>query len=102
MTSNSVWAVMILVMFMGAGWVLAFIHEGKDAAIGAALPKLDLAVNPYVLRECSPQPIHAPSTRGDATLGCYTFKLFMLTGNISITIPVSQCEEFEYSSKSFL
>ena len=50
-TSSSVWVLMTLAIFAGAGWVLAFIHEGKDAAIGAALPKLDLSENPYVLRE---------------------------------------------------
>ena len=42
---------MILAVFAGAGLVLAFIHEGKDAAIGAALPKLELSKDPYVLRE---------------------------------------------------
>ncbi|NOX99585.1 MAG: hypothetical protein GXP30_07640 [Verrucomicrobia bacterium] len=42
---------LLLLVFIGAGWGLAFIHEGKDAAIGAALPKLDLKKNPYVLRE---------------------------------------------------
>ena len=49
--SNSVWVLMILVVCAGTGWLLAFIHEGKDAAIGAALPKLELANNPYALRE---------------------------------------------------
>jgi len=41
----------LLTLFGGAGVVLAFIHEGKDAAIGAALTKLDLEKDPYVLRE---------------------------------------------------
>ncbi len=49
--SISVWAVTFLAVLIGAGGVWAFVHEGKDAAIGAALPKLDLAKNPYILRE---------------------------------------------------
>ena len=42
---------LLLAVFTSAGWGVAFIHEGKDAAIGAALPKLDLKENPYILRE---------------------------------------------------
>ncbi len=41
----------VLALMLGAGSLWAFVHEGKDAAIGAALPKLDLPKNPYVLRE---------------------------------------------------
>jgi len=49
--SWSAWVLVAMVILGGAGWVFAFVHEGKDAAIEAALPKLDLAKNPYVLRE---------------------------------------------------
>lgn len=49
--SISVWVVAAVTIMVGASWVWALVHEGKDAAIGAALPKLDLAENPYVLRE---------------------------------------------------
>ena len=35
----------------GAHWAWAFVHDGKSAAIEAALPKLDLEENPYLLRE---------------------------------------------------
>ena len=49
--SRSVWVFLMLALLAGSGWVLAFLHEGKDAAIGAALPKLDLPEDPYVLRE---------------------------------------------------
>lgn len=47
----SVWALSLLVALTGVGLVWGFMHEGKDAAIEAALPKLDLEKNPYVLRE---------------------------------------------------
>jgi hypothetical protein len=49
--SLTAWVVATLVILGGAGWVFAFVHEGKDAAIEAALPKLDLEKDPYVLRE---------------------------------------------------
>lgn len=45
------WVLMALAVLGGAGWVFAFVHEGKDAAIEAALPKLDLEKDPYALRE---------------------------------------------------
>ncbi|MCF6314485.1 MAG: hypothetical protein L3J39_18695 [Verrucomicrobiales bacterium] len=51
MKSRRVWLVVAFAMLLGVGGVWAFMHEGKDAAIGAALPKLDLPKNPYVLRE---------------------------------------------------
>ncbi len=49
--SVSVYLLAFLTVMVGVGWVWAIVHEGKDAAIAAALPKLDLAENPYVLRE---------------------------------------------------
>ncbi len=50
-TSLTAWILSALVLLGGAGWVFAFVHEGKSAAIEAALPKLDLKKNPYALRE---------------------------------------------------
>lgn len=39
------------VLTLGTGWVLAFVNDAKSAAIEAAIPQLDLADNPYLLRE---------------------------------------------------
>jgi len=36
---------------LATGWVMAFVNDAKSAAIEAAIPKLDLADNPYLLRE---------------------------------------------------
>ena len=41
----------LLVLSFGVRWAWAFVHDGKSAAIEAALPKLDLEENSYLLRE---------------------------------------------------
>lgn len=47
----SVSLAMAVVLGLGARWALAFVHDGKSAAIEGALPQLDLEENPYLLRE---------------------------------------------------
>jgi len=39
------------VLTLGVGWVMAFVSDAKSAAIEAAIPQLDLADDPYLLRE---------------------------------------------------
>lgn len=44
-------AVAGLAVLLMAGTVGAFVHDGKSFAIEAALPKLELEENPFILRE---------------------------------------------------